>query len=59
MDVLLTDGFGNVPSIEFRSIDKYDWVALNAPASAIPVEAMAYKSRTGTNSDRKDRQVST
>ena len=43
MDILLTDGFGKVPSVEFRTIRQDDWVALNTSASAIPVEAMEYK----------------
>ncbi|KIJ92329.1 hypothetical protein K443DRAFT_135317 [Laccaria amethystina LaAM-08-1] len=44
MDILFTDELGNVPSAEFRTIGQTDWIALNGSASAIPVEAMEYRS---------------
>ena len=53
MDLLFTDEFGNVPPVEFRTIGQIDWVALNAPASAIPVEAMDYKSQRGQDQKLK------
>lgn len=47
MDVLFTDDFGSVPSLDFKTIGQNDWVAWNVPASAIPIEAMEYKSQRG------------
>lgn len=46
MDLLFNKSDG-VPSLEFRTIGQYDWVACNTPASAIPIEAMEYKTQKG------------
>ena len=45
MDSLFTDQSGRVPTIEFRVVGDSSWMALNAPASTIPAEAMDYRTK--------------
>jgi len=47
MDILFADDCGAVPPVEFRTIGRDDWVALNVSAATIPIEAMEYRSRCG------------
>lgn len=44
MDVLPTDDRGFVPLMEFRTIDKDEWIGFNTHLAVIPVEAMNYRS---------------
>ena len=45
MDVLPTDDKGFVPLMEFRTIDKDEWIGFSTHLTVIPVEAMDYRSQ--------------
>ena len=45
MDLLITDDSGCVPLVEQRTLQKDEWVVLNAPSIGIPLEAMDYRFR--------------
>ena len=43
MDLLITDNSGSVPFVDWRAMQKDEWIILNALTIGIPTEALDYK----------------